>query len=190
MTKRSEQKEIRHKQLLTVALDLFTQKGFAATKISDIADAMGISVGLLFHYFDSKEQLYEELVQKGIANSQSIMTANYANPLDFFEGIAELILDRVKSDSFPAKMFVLMSQAVNNDFLSEEIRNHIKRDNFQKSAEIIRAGQLDGTIREGDPVALAVAFWAAIQGICQVVAQSSDLPVPDSRWIIDILRNK
>lgn len=191
MTKRSEQKEIRHKQILTVALDLFTKKGFAATKISDIADAMGISVGLLFHYFDSKEQLYEELVQRGIANSQStIMTANHDKPLAFFEGIAELILDQVKSDPFASRMFVLMSQAANNDFLSEEIRDHIKRDNFHTSVEIIRAGQLEGSIREGDPIALSVAFWAAIQGTCQVLVWNSDLPCPDSHWIIDILRNK
>jgi|SRR5680860_504584 len=190
MTTRSEQKEIRRKQIFTVALDLFIQKGFAATKISDIANAVGMSVGLLFHYFDSKERLYEELVQRGGAKSQSIMNANNSEPLAFFENITELILGRAKNDPFAAKMFVLMSQASNNDFLPEEIRIHLKQDSFHKSAKIIRAGQLDGTIREGDPLALSVAFWAAIQGVCQVVALDVDLPFPESDWIVDIIRKK
>ena len=190
MTTRSEQKEIRRKQILTTALNLFIQKGFAATKISDIANATGISVGLLFHYFDSKEQLYKELIQMGSASSQSNMATDHNEPLVFFESIAEIILGGIKSDPYAAKMFVLMSQAINNDVLSEELREHIKQDNFRKSAEIIRVGQSDGTIREGDPVALSVAFWAAIQGICQVVTWESDLPIPDSDWVVDILRNK
>lgn len=190
MTKRSEQKEIRHKQIMSAALDLFVQKGFAETKISDIATALGMSVGLLFHYFDSKEQLYEELVKRGIENSQSSLNVKNSEPLAFFENIAKLILDEAKSDPFPAKMFVLMMQAANNEFLPEEIRNQIKRDNFHQSAKIIRAGQLAGTIREGDPVALSVAFWSAIQGICQVIAWESNLPIPNSNWVVDILRNK
>ncbi len=109
MTARSEQKEIRRRQILTTALDLFIQKGFAATKISDIANATGISVGLLFHYFDSKEQLYKELIQMGSASSQSNMNTDHSEPLAFFESIAERILGRIKSDPFAAKMFVLMS---------------------------------------------------------------------------------
>jgi len=190
MTKRSEQKEIRRKQILAAALDLFIQKGFAATKITDIADFVGMSVGLLFHYFPSKEGIYEELVQMGLSKSQTTMADSTSTPLVFFESTARLILDQVKGDPFSAKMFVLMSQAANNDFLPEEIRNQLKRDNFHRSAEIVRAGQLDGTIREGDPVALSIAFWAAIQGTCQAVALDPDLPCPDSDWVVDILRKK
>lgn len=36
-------------------LDLFIRKGYAATKISDIAEHVGMSVGLLFYYFESKD---------------------------------------------------------------------------------------------------------------------------------------
>jgi AcrR family transcriptional regulator len=190
MTTRSEQKKVRRKQILTAALDLFIQKGFAATKITDIADSVGMSVGLLFHYFPSKEGIYEELVQTGLAKSQMSMAESTSPPLVFFENIAETILNQAKDDPFAAKMFVLMSQATSNDFLPEEIRNQLKRDNFHRSAEIIRAGQLDGTIRQGNPVALSIAFWAALQGICQAVALDPSLPYPDSDWVVDILRKK
>lgn len=190
MMTRNEKKEIRRNQILMTALDLFVQKGFAATKITDIAQAAGMSMGLMFHYFESKEHLYEELVQRGLSKPQSVMSTDQNDPLAFFENVAERIFDQAKRDLVVAKMFVLMSQAANNDFLSEETRNHLKRDNIHRSAEVIRAGQQAGTIREGDSVALSVAFWAAIQGICQTVAMDSGLPIPDGRWIVDILRKK
>jgi len=190
MTTRNEQKEIRRQQILRAALDLFIQKGFAATKITDIAQAAGMSTGLLFHYFETKEHLYEALVQRGMSKPKSVMEADPSHPLAFFENAAKHILDQAKREPTVAKMFVLMHQASNNDFLSEETRIRLKRDNIHRSAEIIRAGQLSGIIREGDPLALSVAFWAAIQGICQVVVLDPGLPFPDADWIVDILRKK
>lgn len=55
MSTRDEQKEKRRKEILTAGLDLFIRKGYSATKIKDIAEHVGMSVGLLFHYFESKE---------------------------------------------------------------------------------------------------------------------------------------
>ena len=63
---RKEQKEFREKQILFKALELFVIKGYSETKISDIADSLNISIGLLFHYYKSKEQLYLELIKIGI----------------------------------------------------------------------------------------------------------------------------
>lgn len=190
MTTRNEQKENRRNQILMTALDLFVRKGFSAAKITDIAKTAGMSMGLMFHYFESKERLYEELIQMGLTGPQAVMAYDQSNPMAFFESAAKLVLDHAKRDPYVAKMFVLMSQAANNDFLPKETREHLKRDNYLQSAEIIRAGQKNGTIREGDPVALAVAFWAAIQGICQAVAVDSGIPCPDGEWVADMLRKK
>ena len=46
------------------ALELVVTKGYYETKINDIAEGVKMSVGLLFHYFDSKEQLFYELVKR------------------------------------------------------------------------------------------------------------------------------
>ena len=51
---RNEQKEERRRQILFKALELFVTKGFNETKITDISQALGISTGLLFHYYESK----------------------------------------------------------------------------------------------------------------------------------------
>ena len=188
--KRSEQGETRRSQILAAALDLFVEKGFAGTKIADIADAVGMSIGLLFHYFESKEQPYEELVRIGRERALEAMTATPEEPLAYFETVAELILGRAKSDPFVAKMFVFMSQAAYSELVPEETRNYLRRAVFEQSAGLIRAGQAAGTIRDGDPVALSVAFWASIQGICHALALDRDLPCPESGWVVDLLQSK
>ena len=50
MNKREEQKEERRNKILEVSLNLFVEKGFAGTKISDISAAANMSAGLFFHY--------------------------------------------------------------------------------------------------------------------------------------------
>jgi len=61
---RKEQKEERRKAILMTALNLFVKRGYYETKIADIAEAVPMSTGLLFHYFESKEELLLELVKK------------------------------------------------------------------------------------------------------------------------------
>ena len=183
---RNEQKQQRQKQILAAGLDLFIQKGLAATKVSDIASAVGMSVGLLFHYFDSKERLYEELVKIGLNESQSALSANVADPISFFSNISKSILE--KSDLFTIKMFVLMNQAANIDTLPEETRQRLRLGNIFRSADIIKAGQESGAIRSGEPIALSIAFWGAMLGVCQVIVQNPDAVRPKAEWLVTILK--
>ena len=46
------------------ALTLFVERGYYDTKITDIAAAVPMSTGLMFHYFESKEELLLELVKR------------------------------------------------------------------------------------------------------------------------------
>ena len=56
-SKRQQQADARREQLLDVALDLFSSQGFDATSTQQIATAAGVTQGLVFHYFGSKEGL-------------------------------------------------------------------------------------------------------------------------------------
>jgi len=51
---------------MDTALDLFANKGFHSTSIQDIAEKAGISKGLLYNYFDSKEDLIRIIIAKGL----------------------------------------------------------------------------------------------------------------------------
>ena len=189
--RRSEQKEKRREEILSAGLDLFIRKGYAATKIRDIAQAVGMSVGLMFNYFDSKEKLYEELIRLGLSGPQSLLAGIQGEPLVFFETAAREIFRLLETDPFIAKMFVLMSQALHNDAAPEPVKRMLEgMDSIAPSAGIISQGQQNGSIREGDPAALAVAFWGAISGIAEEIALIPGAPVPDSDWIVDILRRK
>lgn len=55
--------ESRREELLRIAADLFASKGFRNTTVRDIADAAGILSGSLYHHFDSKESMVDELMR-------------------------------------------------------------------------------------------------------------------------------
>lgn len=188
---REEQRKKRRDGILEAALDLFIRKGYSATKISDIAESLGMSVGLLFHYFQSKEKLYEELIKLGISGPMSVVEPTDKAPIDFFEGTVKQIFHYIKTEPFAAKMFVLMSQAFYNEAAPQNVKNMIHAfDIYTPTTLLIKKGQQDGTIREGNPYALAIAYWCAIQGIAEQMAMNPDFPCPESDWIVDIIRGK
>jgi TetR/AcrR family transcriptional regulator len=65
--RRSRRKEARPGELLDAALTLFVEKGFAATRVEEVAAMAGVSKGTLFLYFPSKEELFKAVVRENIA---------------------------------------------------------------------------------------------------------------------------
>ena len=189
--KRKEQGEKRREEILAAALDLFIRKGYAATRTLDISRAVGVSEGLLFHHFETKEKLYEELIRRGINAPQSIMSIPAADPIAFFKQAAASILNAIKTQPVTSKMFVLMNQAFYNEAASPVVKELLKQmDILTKSVPFIKAGQKNKTIRKGNPYALSIAFWSAIDGIASNMALLPDAKCPEPEWVVDILRRK
>jgi TetR/AcrR family transcriptional regulator len=65
--KRARRKQARPGELLAAALDLFVEKGFAATRAEEVAAHAGVSKGTLFLYFQSKEELFKAVVRETLA---------------------------------------------------------------------------------------------------------------------------
>lgn len=63
---RKRRKEARPAELLAAALELFVDKGFAATRLEAVANRAGVSKGTLYLYFESKEALFKAVIQEGI----------------------------------------------------------------------------------------------------------------------------
>ena len=189
--KRAEQKEKRRQEILNVGLDLFIRKGYAATRTAEIANIVGMSEGLLFHYFETKEKLYLEILEIAAKGKDNIFQARARSPLSFFEEAAKEILDYISKEPFAAKLFVLMNRAQYEDVLSEQIQKYsMRQQDMEYSIELIKQGQKDGSIREGNPIALTTAFFMAIQGIAENIVRNPKMPVPDAEWIVDIIRSK
>ncbi|MDE7265444.1 MAG: TetR/AcrR family transcriptional regulator [Clostridia bacterium] len=189
--KRAEQKENRRQEILKTGLDLFIRKGYSATRTADIAKAVGMSEGLLFHYFETKEKLYLTLLQIAADGKDNIFELKNVTPICFFEQTAKTILDYIIKEPFAAKLFVLMNRAQYEAELSDRIRNYSTRQSdVEYSVNLIAQGQKEGSIRKGNPIALATAFFMAIQGIAENIARNPEAPIPEAEWIVDIIRSK
>jgi len=66
--KRERRKQDRPGELLEAALDLFVEKGFAATRVEEVAARAGVSKGTLFLYFPSKEDLFKAVVRENVVH--------------------------------------------------------------------------------------------------------------------------
>jgi AcrR family transcriptional regulator len=62
-------KDARPGEILAAALELFVEKGFAATRLEDVAQRAGVSKGTVYLYFDSKEDLFKSVVRSGIVRA-------------------------------------------------------------------------------------------------------------------------
>lgn len=188
---REKQRAERRQQILECGLDMIVSRGFEATKIRDIADRLQISVGLFFNYFESKEKLYEELVKIGLSGPASVLELNTdeIEPIALFEKMTEAIFESLRNYSITAKMFLLMAQTIRSETAPESVKKLVTGfDVVTPLLPVIRKGQERGQIKTGDPTALAIAYWGAVQGISGYFALCSDLPLPQSRWVVDILR--
>ena len=77
--------EIRQKSkenIENIALELFALKGYHATSISQIAEKAGISKGLLYNYFESKERLLDSIITKVYDELMKIVSTNENLPAD------------------------------------------------------------------------------------------------------------
>jgi AcrR family transcriptional regulator len=86
--KRERRKEARPGELLDAALDLFVEKGFAATRAEEVAARAGVSKGTLFLYFQSKEELLKAVVRENISGRFN----EWNDEFERFEGTAAEML--------------------------------------------------------------------------------------------------
>ena len=116
---RKRRKEARPGELTAAALALFVEKGFAATRLEDVARRAGVSKGTLYLYFDSKESLFKAVIREGIfpvlAENEAIAAQHAGSSFDLlarfldnwwakigqtaFAGIPKLIV--AESSNFP-----------------------------------------------------------------------------------------
>lgn len=80
--RRARRKQARPAELLEAALDLFVEKGFAATRVEEVARLAGVSKGTLFLYFSSKEELFKAVVRHNLSGQFPQWNAQ----LEKFEG--------------------------------------------------------------------------------------------------------
>ena len=117
VVKRERRKEARPGELLDAALNLFVEKGFAATRADEVAARAGVSKGTLFLYFQSKEELLKAVVRENISGRFK----EWNEEFETFEGSAADMLtycmniwwERVGSTKASGITKLMMSEASN-----------------------------------------------------------------------------
>ena len=67
-TARQRRKEARPQELLDAALELFVEKGFAATRAEEVALRAGVAKGTLYLYYASKEELLKAVIRERLSS--------------------------------------------------------------------------------------------------------------------------
>ena len=188
---KEQQKEKRKQQILDVSLDLFVRHGYTGTSTRGISKKIGISSGLMFHYFKSKEDLYIAHLKTAL-DAVSMIEEYFQMPLtpiQIFSEIAEASLSFFAVSPTTAKVFLLTKQALYADYLTDEMKAIIENLNIMdKLVPLVKAGQKAGEIKSGNPRTLAICFFSSIESAAENVVCFPGSPMPESKWLVDILK--
>lgn len=147
--------EARPDEVLDAALTVFVEKGFAATKVEEVARAAGVSKGLVYLYFPSKEALLEGIVKRAL----SPIAENAAQGLAHLDGdpreaITRLLTVMCRQLSDPAKLAVpklVLSEVARFPGLAAMYRREVL-DKVRPILEALLArGVASGQLRPIDP---------------------------------------
>ena len=191
-----QMKDEMREKIYSGALRVFSRRGYAATRISDIAKACGISHGLLYHYFSSKDEIFTDLVLNAVTSSANALlyTEKIEAPaIQKIEWITTEILKNIGTDSDSAYYFFLMIQISVTESLPQAAIEAMKKASTPNEVmgRMIAEGQQQGDIVEGDIAALTNAYWAAINGLAVFqIAYAGNLVIPDPVVIMRILKKE
>src|SRR5690606_21345086 len=118
--------EARPDEVLDAALELFMEKGFAATRVEDIARRAGLSKGTVYLYFPSKEAVLEGLVRRAIipvADSALAALADYqGDPRVVISRVIKMVGQRFSDPRIVAVPKVVLREVLGFPHLAEMYR--------------------------------------------------------------------
>lgn len=139
-------------EILGAAERVFAERGFAATKISDIARAAGLATGTLYNYFDSKDQILGRLMlRRGDELLASMLAVGTAGePLARLEAVVTAVLEHMDTHRATFRIFEEMSAGSECDIRrvgGEEMERQHGRYR-EVVAAIVRDGVAKGALRK------------------------------------------
>ncbi len=156
-------------QILNAAIDCFCRSGFRGASISDICAAAGISPGLLYHYFDSKETIIKAMTEVELHRAgQAILEFDgEAKGIGFIENLLDK-LDYYEKHNSTRKIALeieMMAEGTRNPVVGQVVQNFDK-EKQDMIETLLRRGQKVGQIDKNHrPEFLASVLSAVIEGL-------------------------
>lgn len=178
------------------ALEVFAEYGYHGATMKQISQATGLSYGLIYHYFSSKEEIFRHLLGFAFESSMAALNTALDAPGTAWEKIktlsAILVENALTSES--SLYFLLVMQAMTQGKGIPGLRDHIEERfaaYYDRLAPAIVQAQEAGDAVEGDPLALAAAYFSCVQGLALLIFQGKGLEKKITPGILsNVLQNR
>lgn len=153
-------------EIVQAAMAVFAEKGFAATRLDDIAARAGVSKGALYLYFATKDDLFRAVVRDAISPNMAVVKAIIASHPGPFAGLVRAVADRVANlvATTPlggvAKMVI--SEAGNFPELARLWYDELVSQLIGAVATAIESAQARGEVKPGNPRIYALQLAAPL----------------------------
>jgi len=164
-------KDARPGEIVDAALSLFVERGFAATRLDDVAERAGVSKGTVYLYFDSKEALAGDLVRDVFTNNDdeeqpSLQTRPLENAIQFCVRQEARVQSLGEFAGIVLHMWGHAGKS-DNDLIARGIRQISRESLFLIETLLERARELGELPSITDCRAAARAFLALCYGLIQ-----------------------
>jgi AcrR family transcriptional regulator len=155
----------RRRQILDAAIRVFARQGFHRCRVSDIADEAGVAYGLVYHYFDSKDQVLNELFTERwslLLTAIEEVDAKSIPAREKLDAVAAFIIDSYRHDPELMKVIIVEVTRAANSFG----RTHLPEISraYDSIAKIVAGGQASGEFRQDvDAEWASMWFYGAIE---------------------------
>ena len=148
---RQRRKEARPQELLDAALDLFVEKGFAATRSEEVATRAGVSKGTLYLYYPSKEDLLKEVVRQNVVNrivrGVDLIRHFDGDTSELLARVLRLWWERVGETRTSGILKLMMSEARNFPDIAQFYVDEVIRPSHAMLGELVQRGIDRGEFR-------------------------------------------
>lgn len=157
--------EVRRRQILDAAVEVFRRRGFHAASMAEIAKTFGMSAGHIYNYFDSKEAIIEAIVARDIDEFLTL-TAQMQGEADLRHEMVERVdegTDRRLDADHASLQIEIVAEASRNPKIADMVRRAdatVRR----RLIELVRAAAR-GPVDEADLVARAELLLALFEGL-------------------------
>jgi TetR/AcrR family fatty acid metabolism transcriptional regulator len=166
----------KRQQILEGAVRVFARQGFHTCRVSDIAEEAGVAYGLVYHYFQSKDQILDTLFTERWSVLLQVIADTDAQDLaarEKLRAIAAFIIDSYRHDPDLMKVIIVEVTRAANTFG----RTHLPeiREAYAGIAAIVQRAQDEGVFTDTVTAEFAaMAYYGAIEQVL-------------TGWIFDVL---
>lgn len=166
ITRWKRRKEARPQELTAAALELFVEKGFAATRLDEIAARAGVSKGTLYLYFENKEELFKAVIRESLlpllAEGEELVARMPGPASELFKAIVMRWWEIVGENPIGGIPKLIIAEARNFPEIARFYADEVIERGKRLLTIVLQRGIDSGEFRRFDPQALVHIVFAPL----------------------------